>query len=50
MLFLVLQEQEEAVKKHEEQVRNLHQQLDLHTDSSLDRFRQTTLVRSRHLS
>ncbi|KAM9471253.1 centrosomal protein of 290 kDa isoform 2-T3 [Clarias gariepinus] len=43
LLAKARQEQEEAVKKHEEQVRNLHQQLDLHTDSSLDRFRQTTL-------
>ncbi|KAF5897955.1 centrosomal protein [Clarias magur] len=43
LLARARQEQEEAVKKHEEQVRNLHQQLDLHTDLSLDRFKQTTL-------
>ncbi|XP_047658167.1 centrosomal protein of 290 kDa isoform X2 [Tachysurus fulvidraco] len=43
LLSRARQEQEEAVKKHEQEVRNLHQQLDLHTDSSLDRFRQTTL-------
>ncbi|XP_017330107.1 centrosomal protein of 290 kDa isoform X1 [Ictalurus punctatus] len=43
LLARARQEQEEAVKKHEEEVRNLHQQLDLHMDLSLDRFRQTTL-------
>ncbi|MCI4380375.1 hypothetical protein PGIGA_G00239070 [Pangasianodon gigas] len=43
LLARARQEQEEAVKKHEQEVRNLHQQLDLHTDLSLDRFRQTTL-------
>ncbi|GAA6081696.1 centrosomal protein of 290 kDa isoform X2 [Tachysurus ichikawai] len=43
LLSRARQEQEEAVKKHEQEVRNLHQQLDLYTDSSLDRFRQTTL-------
>ncbi|KAG7329538.1 hypothetical protein KOW79_007712 [Hemibagrus wyckioides] len=43
LLSRARQEQEEAVKKHEQDVRNLHQQLDLHTDLSLDRFRQTTL-------
>ncbi|XP_060784403.1 centrosomal protein of 290 kDa isoform X2 [Neoarius graeffei] len=45
LLAKARQEQEEAVKKHEQEVRNLHQQLDLHTDLSLDRFRQTTLER-----
>ncbi|KAK2838372.1 hypothetical protein Q7C36_013186 [Tachysurus vachellii] len=43
LLSRARQEQEEAVKKHEQEVRNLHQQLDLYADSSLDRFRQTTL-------
>ncbi|XP_053487466.1 centrosomal protein of 290 kDa isoform X3 [Ictalurus furcatus] len=43
LLARARQEQEEAVKKHEEEVRNLHQQLDLHMDLSLDRLRQTTL-------
>ncbi|KAK3535966.1 hypothetical protein QTP70_022859 [Hemibagrus guttatus] len=42
-LYAQRQEQEEAVKKHEQEVRNLHQKLDLHTDLSLNRFRQTTL-------
>ena len=31
-------------KKHEEGARILNQKLDLHTDTSLDRFKQTALV------
>ncbi|XP_048867180.1 centrosomal protein of 290 kDa isoform X2 [Brienomyrus brachyistius] len=43
MLARARQEQEELTKKHEGEVRTLHQKLDLHVDSSLDRFRQTAL-------
>ncbi|XP_056138359.1 centrosomal protein of 290 kDa [Lampris incognitus] len=39
------QEQEEINKRHEEEVRTLHQKLDLHTDTSLDHFKQATLER-----
>uniref|UniRef100_A0A8B9GSI1 Centrosomal protein 290 n=1 Tax=Astyanax mexicanus TaxID=7994 RepID=A0A8B9GSI1_ASTMX len=41
LLVKARQEQEETSKKHDEEVRNLHQKLDLHTDKSLDHFRQT---------
>ncbi|XP_023650968.2 centrosomal protein of 290 kDa isoform X3 [Paramormyrops kingsleyae] len=43
MLARARQEQEELTKRHEGEVRSLHQKLDLHVDSSLDRFRQTAL-------
>ncbi|XP_046705257.1 centrosomal protein of 290 kDa isoform X3 [Silurus meridionalis] len=43
LLARARQEQEELSKKHEQEVKNLHQELDLHTDLSLDRFRQTTV-------
>ncbi|XP_049339916.1 centrosomal protein of 290 kDa isoform X6 [Astyanax mexicanus] len=41
LLVKARQEQEETSKKHDEEVKNLHQKLDLHTDKSLDHFRQT---------
>ncbi|KAM3870148.1 centrosomal protein of 290 kDa [Diretmus argenteus] len=37
------QEQEEMTKRQEEEVRALHQKLDLYTDSSLDRFKKTAM-------
>ncbi|KAI4894866.1 hypothetical protein NFI96_019180 [Prochilodus magdalenae] len=43
LLAKARQEQEEAAKKHEEEIRALLQKLDLHTDMSLDRFKQTAL-------
>uniref|UniRef100_A0A8C9ZS64 Centrosomal protein 290 n=1 Tax=Sander lucioperca TaxID=283035 RepID=A0A8C9ZS64_SANLU len=39
------QDQEEMIKRHQEELRMLHQKLDLHTDTSLDHFRQTAMVR-----
>jgi len=38
------QEQEEVSRRHEEEVKSLHQKLDLYSDTSLDRFKQNTLV------
>uniref|UniRef100_A0A4W5RCV5 Uncharacterized protein n=1 Tax=Hucho hucho TaxID=62062 RepID=A0A4W5RCV5_9TELE len=35
--------QEDITRRHEEEVRTLNQKLDLHTDTSLDRFKQTAL-------
>ncbi|NXI54883.1 CE290 protein, partial [Chloroceryle aenea] len=35
------EEQEEIAKKHEEDLRVLHQKLNLHTDNSLNKFKQT---------
>lgn len=32
------------IKRHQEELRMLHQKLDLHSDTSLDRFKQTTMV------
>ncbi|XP_058842269.1 centrosomal protein of 290 kDa isoform X2 [Acipenser ruthenus] len=37
------QDQEEVAKKHEEELRLLHQKLDLHSDTSLNKFKQTAL-------
>ncbi|XP_034734111.1 centrosomal protein of 290 kDa isoform X3 [Etheostoma cragini] len=37
------QDQEEMIKRHQEELRMLHQKLDLHTDTSLDHFRQTAM-------
>ncbi|NXF54910.1 CE290 protein, partial [Oceanites oceanicus] len=37
------EEQEEVAKKHEEDLRVLHQKLNLHTDNSLNKFKQTAL-------
>ncbi|XP_055567768.1 centrosomal protein of 290 kDa isoform X5 [Falco cherrug] len=37
------EEQEETAKKHEEDLRVLHQKLNVHTDNSLNKFRQTAL-------
>ncbi|XP_023263281.1 centrosomal protein of 290 kDa-like [Seriola lalandi dorsalis] len=31
------------IKRHQEELRMLHQKLDLHTDTSLDRFKQTAM-------
>lgn len=33
------------IKRHQEELRMLHQKLDLHSDTSLDRFKQTAVVR-----
>ncbi|XP_030637377.1 centrosomal protein of 290 kDa [Chanos chanos] len=43
LLARARQEQEEISKRHEEVVRTLHQKLELHTETSLDRFKQTAL-------
>lgn len=32
------------IKTHQEELRTLHQKLDLNSDTSLDRFRQTAMV------
>nr|XP_034983155.1 centrosomal protein of 290 kDa isoform X3 [Zootoca vivipara] len=37
------EEQEEIAKKHEDDLRVLHQKLDLHADSSFNKFKQTAL-------
>ncbi|XP_056272898.1 centrosomal protein of 290 kDa isoform X4 [Pseudoliparis swirei] len=37
------QDQEELIQRHQEELRALHHKLDLHTDSSLDRFKQTAM-------
>ncbi|RMC03488.1 hypothetical protein DUI87_20687 [Hirundo rustica rustica] len=37
------EEQEEIAKKHEEDIRVLHQKLDLYTDNSLNKFKETAL-------
>uniref|UniRef100_A0A8C7LS39 Centrosomal protein 290 n=1 Tax=Oncorhynchus kisutch TaxID=8019 RepID=A0A8C7LS39_ONCKI len=44
LLARARQEQEDITRRHEEEMRTLHQKLDLHTDTSLDRFKQTALV------
>ncbi|XP_061108253.1 centrosomal protein of 290 kDa isoform X1 [Conger conger] len=43
LLARARQEQEDITKKQEEEMRILHQKLDLHTDTSLDKFKQTAL-------
>ncbi|XP_046890019.1 centrosomal protein of 290 kDa isoform X2 [Hypomesus transpacificus] len=43
LLARARQEQEDMTKKQEEEVRILNQKLDSHTDTSLDRFKQTAL-------
>ncbi|XP_010217467.1 PREDICTED: centrosomal protein of 290 kDa [Tinamus guttatus] len=43
LLAKAREEQEEIVKKHEEDLRVLHQKLDLHNDNSLNKFKQTAL-------
>ncbi|KAM6973340.1 centrosomal protein of 290 kDa [Aplochiton taeniatus] len=43
LLARARQEQEEITKRHEEEVRTLHQKLDVHTDTSMDLFKQTAL-------
>nr|XP_006114062.1 centrosomal protein of 290 kDa isoform X3 [Pelodiscus sinensis] len=43
LLAKAREEQEEIAKKHEEDLRVLHQKLDLHADSSLNKFKQTAL-------
>ncbi|OPJ85790.1 centrosomal protein of isoform D [Patagioenas fasciata monilis] len=43
LLAKAREEQEEIAKKHEEDLRGLHQKLNLHTDNSLDKFKQTAL-------
>ncbi|NXI80892.1 CE290 protein, partial [Rhipidura dahli] len=43
MLAKAREEQEEIAKKHEEDIRVLHQKLDLQTDNSLNKFKETAL-------
>ncbi|XP_070973057.1 centrosomal protein of 290 kDa isoform X4 [Oncorhynchus clarkii lewisi] len=43
LLARARQEHEDITRRHEEEMRTLHQKLDLHTDTSLDRFKQTAL-------
>ncbi|NXB28249.1 CE290 protein, partial [Eulacestoma nigropectus] len=43
MLVKAREEQEEIAKKHEEDIRVLHQKLDLHTDNSLNKFKEAAL-------
>ncbi|NXQ33682.1 CE290 protein, partial [Alaudala cheleensis] len=43
MLAKAREEQEEIAKKHEEDIRVLHQKLDLYTDNSLKKFKETAL-------
>ncbi|NWS56235.1 CE290 protein, partial [Chunga burmeisteri] len=43
LLAKAREEQEEMVKKHEEELRVLHQKLNLHTDNSFNKLKQTTL-------
>ncbi|XP_053833170.1 centrosomal protein of 290 kDa isoform X2 [Vidua macroura] len=43
MLAKAREEQEEIAKKHEEDIRILHQKLDLYTDNSLNNFKETAL-------
>uniref|UniRef100_UPI0037E88129 centrosomal protein of 290 kDa isoform X2 n=1 Tax=Semicossyphus pulcher TaxID=241346 RepID=UPI0037E88129 len=38
------QDQEEMIKRHQEELRILHQKLDLQTDTSLDNFRKTAMA------
>uniref|UniRef100_A0A8C9UBT0 Centrosomal protein 290 n=1 Tax=Serinus canaria TaxID=9135 RepID=A0A8C9UBT0_SERCA len=44
MLAKAREEQEEIAKKHEEDIRTLHQKLDLYTENSLNNFKATALV------
>ncbi|NXP04219.1 CE290 protein, partial [Thinocorus orbignyianus] len=43
LLAKAREEQEEIAKKHEEDLKVLHQKLNLHTDNSLNKFKQTAL-------
>ncbi|NXY33837.1 CE290 protein, partial [Pomatorhinus ruficollis] len=43
MLAKAREEQEEIAKKHEEDIRVLHRKLDLYTDNSLNKFKETAL-------
>ncbi|NXH97360.1 CE290 protein, partial [Pachycephala philippinensis] len=43
MLAKAREEQEEIAKKHEEDIRVLHQKLDLYTDNSLNKFKEAAL-------
>ncbi|NWY65941.1 CE290 protein, partial [Erithacus rubecula] len=43
MLARAREEQEEIAKKHEEDIRVLHQKLDLYTENSLNKFKETAL-------
>ncbi|XP_057185912.1 centrosomal protein of 290 kDa isoform X2 [Triplophysa rosa] len=43
LLAKARQEQEDVTKRHAEEIRALHQKLDVYMDTSLDRFKQTTL-------
>ncbi|XP_013981144.1 centrosomal protein of 290 kDa isoform X1 [Salmo salar] len=43
LLARTRQEQEDITRRHEEEMRTLHQKVDLQTDTSLDRFKQTAL-------
>ncbi|XP_053283715.1 centrosomal protein of 290 kDa isoform X2 [Pleuronectes platessa] len=42
-LALAREDQVEMIKRHQEELRILHQKLDLHSDTSLDRFKQTAM-------
>ncbi|XP_036068091.1 centrosomal protein of 290 kDa isoform X4 [Oryzias melastigma] len=42
-LARVRQDQDQMIKRHQEELRTLHQKLDLNTDASLDRFKQTAM-------
>ncbi|KAI4825110.1 hypothetical protein KUCAC02_020808, partial [Chaenocephalus aceratus] len=39
-------DQEEMIKRHQEEMKTLHEKLDLQTDTSLDRFKQMAMVRT----
>lgn len=39
------QEQEDMIRRHHEELRLLHQKLNSHTDTSLNHFKQTAMVR-----
>uniref|UniRef100_A0A8C8RJI2 Centrosomal protein 290 n=1 Tax=Pelusios castaneus TaxID=367368 RepID=A0A8C8RJI2_9SAUR len=43
LLAKAREDQEEIIKKHEEDLRVLHHKLDLHADNSLNKFKQTAL-------
>uniref|UniRef100_A0A8C3QVZ1 Centrosomal protein 290 n=1 Tax=Cyanoderma ruficeps TaxID=181631 RepID=A0A8C3QVZ1_9PASS len=50
MLAKAREEQEEIAKKHEEDIRVLHQKLDLYADNSLNKFKETALELGRKSS
>ncbi|NXB78260.1 CE290 protein, partial [Donacobius atricapilla] len=50
MLAKAREEQEEIAKKHEEDIRVLHQKLDLYTDNSLNKFKEAALELGKNTS